>query len=437
MAFLVVGSSGLTGVLPLFLFYPLYQSHIYEVASGREGEGMKRRHSPEIITVVHSSTIIRSFLAIFALLLFVFSLSAIMTSLKPEYRLSSKSVYTVTNQFTGKMLFSLLANENHYFASVLPEEETSYFSKGLLELSTNISLDDPRSLLGRELPGFSIFDNEILVAGTGTDYTNMPYESSPPLDVLNKEKDADLQNIDEIDESIQGATEAPEQTTNGRKVVHIYFSHNRESYLPYLKGVTNPNLAYHSKINISKIGERLAKDFTEKGIGSAVDQTDIMGILNEKGLKYPKSYQESRVALQTAMAANADLEYFIDIHRDSKRKKDTTITINDKAYAKIAFVIGGKNPNFEKNTALANKLHKALEKKYPGLSRGIIKYNNSGNNSIYNQDVSNNAMLIEIGGVDNTFEEMYQTADAFADIFSEFYWHAKAVDTVQADTEAK
>ncbi len=399
---------------------------------------MKRRHSLGIITVVHGSTIIRSFVAVFSLLLFVFSLSAIMTSLKPEYRLSSKSFHTVTNQFSGKLLFTLLANENHYFFSALPEgEEVPDFSKELFTLSTNISLDDPRSLLGRELPGFSIFDSEIIVAGAGTDYTNMPYESSPPIDVLNEEKDAALQNVDEINNSDTGTKEPPAQTTNGRKVVHIYFSHNRESYLPYLKGVTNPNLAYHSKINITKVGERLSKVLAEKGIGSEVDHTDIMGLLNKKGLKYPKSYQESRVAVETAMASNNNLEYFIDIHRDSKRKKDTTITINGKQYAKIAFVIGGKNPNYEKNTALANNLHKALEKKYPGLSRGIIKHNSSGNNSVYNQDLSNNAMLIEIGGVDNTFEEMYWTVNAFADVFSEFYWDAKAVDNIKGDTEAQ
>lgn len=399
---------------------------------------MKRAHSPGIIAVVHVSTIIRSFLVVFFLLLFVFSISAVMTSLKPEYRLSSDSIHTVTNQFTGKMLFTLLANENHYFFSALPKgQEAPNFSRELFTLSTNISLNDPRSLLGRELPGFSIFDSEIIVAGKGTDYTNMPYESSPPTDVLDEQKDAALQNIDGIDDSTSDTSEEPTQTTNGRKVVHIYFSHNRESYLPYLKGVNNPNLAYHSKINVSKLGERLSKDLAKKGVGSEVDHTDIMGILNKKGLKYPKSYQESRVAVQTAMATNKNLEYFIDIHRDSKRKKDTTITINGKQYAKIAFVIGGKNPNYEKNTALATKLHKALEKKYPGLSRGIIKYNSSGNNSLYNQDLSSKAMLIEIGGVDNTFEEMYVTVDAFADVFSEYYWDAQAVDSIKGDTEAK
>ncbi|MEP9406976.1 stage II sporulation protein P [Peribacillus frigoritolerans] len=399
---------------------------------------MKRRNSPGIITAIHGSTIIKTFLGILALLLFVFSVSGVMTSLRPEYRISSNSVHTVANQFSGKMLFSMLANENHYLFNALPEgKQESIITNQLIKVSTNISLEDPRSLLGRELPGFSIFDNEILVAGEGTNYTNMPYESSPPVDVLNEERDASLQNLDEIEEPDKGVTNQPNQTTNGRKVVEIYHSHNRESYLPYLKGVTNPDLAYHSKINITKLGERMVEDLADKGIGSSLDKTDIMGNLNNKGLNYAKSYQESRKSVQTALANNKDLEYLIDIHRDSKRKKHTTITIKGKEYAKIAFVIGGNNPNFEKNAALANKIHKALEKKYPGISRGVMKQGGSSHNGIYNQDLSGNAMLLEIGGVDNTFEEMYMTVDAFTEVFSEFYWDAKAVDNPTGDSEAR
>ncbi|MCU6600535.1 MULTISPECIES: stage II sporulation protein P [Peribacillus] len=399
---------------------------------------MKRRNSPGIITAIHGSTIIKTFLGILALLLFVFSVSGVMTSLRPEYRISSNSVHTVANQFSGKMLFSMLANENHYLFNALPEgKQESIITNQLIKVSTNISLEDPRSLLGRELPGFSIFDNEILVAGEGTNYTNMPYESSPPVDVLNEERDASLQNLDEIKEPDKGVTNQPNQTTNGRKVVEIYHSHNRESYLPYLKGVTDPDLAYHSKINITKLGERMVEDLADKGIGSSLDKTDIMGNLNNKGLNYAKSYQESRKSVQTALANNKDLEYLIDIHRDSKRKKHTTITIRGKEYAKIAFVIGGNNPNYEKNAALANKLHKALEKKYPGISRGVMKQGGSSHNGIYNQDLSGNAMLIEVGGVDNTFEEMYMTVDAFTEVFSEFYWDAKAVDNPTGDSEAR
>ena len=60
-------------------------------------------------------------------------------------------------------------------------------------------MDDPRSLLGRELPAFSLFDTEIAVAGEGTNYTNMPIESAPPLEILQAEKEAALQNTDGIE----------------------------------------------------------------------------------------------------------------------------------------------------------------------------------------------------------------------------------------------
>jgi len=49
-------------------------------------------------------------------------------------------------------------------------------------------------------------------------------------------------------------------------------------------------------------------------------------------------------------------------------------------------------------------------------------------NGLYNQDLSPNSLLIEVGGVDNTFEEMNRTLEVFADVFSEIYWDAEKVD---------
>lgn len=66
-----------------------------------------------------------------------------------------------------------------------------------------------------------------------------------------------------------------------------------------------------------------------------------------------------------------------------------------------------------------------------------MKQGGAGKNGVYNQDLSSNAMLLEIGGVDNTFEEMYLTVDAFTDVFSEFYWDAKAVDKTTGESESK
>ena len=46
---------------------------------------------------------------------------------------------------------------------------------------------------------FHYLIRKLLVAGEGTDYTNMPIESAPPLEILQAEKEAALQNTDEIE----------------------------------------------------------------------------------------------------------------------------------------------------------------------------------------------------------------------------------------------
>ena len=71
----------------------------------------------------------------------------------------------------------------------------------------------------------------------------MPIESAPPLEILQAEKEAALQNTEGLDgKAVVISTEVPPSTTGDRKVVYVYFTHNRESFLPYLKGVTDPDL---------------------------------------------------------------------------------------------------------------------------------------------------------------------------------------------------
>ncbi len=88
----------------------------------------------------------------------------------------------------------------------------------------------------------------------------------------------------------------------------------------------------------------------------------------------------------------------------------------------------GKNPNYESNQKLAMELHNLLDEKYKGVSRGVIVKNDPGSNSVYNQNLSDKAILIEFGGVDNTFEELNRSADALADVFSQYFWQAEKVN---------
>ncbi len=389
---------------------------------------MKSYKATPYAAAVNMKDIFKGVIILLIVLLSTFSLTGLLTSMKPGSRITSDSINEAASGLNGEVLYKLLALENRSFNSILDGEDgLPNLSSLLFKTATNIRFNDLRSLLGRELPGFSIFDGNILVAGEGTDFTNMPIESVPPEEALDLEKEAELKNMDDIHKDGRDAGTSA-VTAEDKKTVLLYFTHTRESYLPYLNGVSDPDSAMHSKINVTKVGEMLKAELEQTGIGTSIDKTDIIQKLNDKDLAYFNAYQESRPLVQTAMAKNENLLYLIDIHRDSQRKKVTTAEIGGKKYAKLAFVVGEEHPNYEQNLKVAKELHELLDSKFKGLSRGVIAKKGSGTNGKFNQDLSGNALLLEFGGVDNTFEELQRTAGAFAEIFSDYYWQAEKVD---------
>ncbi|NPC93377.1 stage II sporulation protein P [Bacillus sp. WMMC1349] len=387
----------------------------------------KKGRNVELMLTVNGRTAAKTVFLFIVGLLLTFILSGVLTSLRPELRPSSP-FYRVANELAGETYGLILGMENHYFVSEIPNSKEGFqLSPLILKLATSINLKDPRSFLGRELPGFAQFDSDILVAGKGTNYTNMPSESSPPAEVLKEEREANLAELEGEDKQKKDEN-SPKQSTGDRKVVFIYNTHNTESYLPFLKGETDPDLALHSKANITLVSDMLGQALESQGVGVSIDKTDFQANLKKKGWNYARSYDESRPAIKEAMAKNKNLQYFIDIHRDAQRKKATTTKIGGKKYARIAFVIGKKSSNFEANFKLAKELHERLEKKYPGLSRGVISKGAAGDNGVYNQDLNERSILIEFGGVDNNRKELERAADATADVFSEMFWEAEKVD---------
>ncbi|WP_449537038.1 stage II sporulation protein P [Ferdinandcohnia sp. Marseille-Q9671] len=398
---------------------------------------MKSFRTQGMMISIQGTSIVKGILFLIFSFILLFTITGAIVSLKPEYRISSSSISNVATNLSGEALVHLLGYENHYFVQGLPESTTKPDYLGaVFKAATNLSLDDPRSFLGRELPGFSIFDGKILVAGEGTNYTNMPIESPPPLDVMLDEREIATQNVEQAEKPTE-TVPPPTMTTGDKKVAYIYHTHSSESYFPHLKGVdtTNANNARHPEVNVTKVGEMLSQELEARGIGTELDKTNMDKYLKGKGYNWYQSYQGSGELVASAMASNRDLTYLIDIHRDAHRKETTTVTIDGKAFAKIAFIVGTDNKNIQQNIEIASKLHEMLEEKYPGLSRGVIQQGGEGNNGVYNQDKSGNAMLIEFGGVDNNFEELRRTSAAIADVFAEYYWQAEKVNSNETNKE--
>ena len=200
-------------------------------------------------------------------------------------------------------------------------------------------------------------------------------------------------------------------------LVFIYHSHNNESFMPELN-VTDPNKAFSDSKNITLVGKELSEKLEEHSINTILDDTDITKVLKERNLSFGKSYVVSREKLKETLNANDSIKMVFDIHRDSQKRTATTISIDGKDYARIAFVVSKTTNNHNQNREFAIQLHEKLEKLYPGLSRGVFEKGENPQNT-YNQDLQNNSVILEIGGVENTLEETYRTTAVFAEVIKE------------------
>ena len=354
--------------------------------------------------------------------LLLFTIIGMVTTNKPSSRLASSMFSSWTSNFDSSVFLTFLRFENHSFnLMTTKDEESTPIPTILFEIMTSIKMNDVKSFLSYEIPGFSTYEHKVIVRGEGMDDEHLlSHESGPPLEDILEDRKA-------IDDEEEKTNEKQEKNIE-EATVFLYNSHNRESFLPHLPDETNADNAHHKEVNVTKVSDRIAKSLEENGIGSIVDDTDIMNVLQDNGWSYSKTYDASRSVVKEALAQNEKIKYAFDIHRDSLPRDKTLKEIDGTDYASILFIIGAENKQYEKNLAIATELHYMLEEAYPGLSKGVITKEGPNSNGVYNQDLLDTSMLIEIGGYENTLDEMYRSADAITDIFTEFYFDAEKVD---------
>ena len=197
-------------------------------------------------------------------------------------------------------------------------------------------------------------------------------------------------------------------------LVYLYNSHQLENY-------SNSNLEiYGITPNVLMASYLLREKLNEKGIETIVEEANMGDVLNMNGWDYSYSYVASRTFLQNKMKEYPTLKYFIDLHRDSVTKDMTTVCINGMNYAKVLFVIGQDYNTWENNYKFANDINALINKYYNGLSRGILTKSGSNVNGVYNQDLNSGVILIELGGVYNTVDEVNNTVNALANVLDKY-----------------
>ena len=203
--------------------------------------------------------------------------------------------------------------------------------------------------------------------------------------------------------------------TGSDPTVLIIHSHGTESFAP--TGEYAESTPYHTTdtaYNMISVGAYVAELLQQNGISVLQDTT-----LHDSP-SYNAAYSNSRRSLQDYLEKYPSIRLVLDLHRDSFEDEAgnqlvQTVFSQNTTYAPLMLVVGTDNsglthPNWQNNLSLALKLQTQLESICPGICRDL-----NLRAQRFNQDLSDCALLVEVGASGNTHQEALRSAQVLAE----------------------
>lgn len=184
--------------------------------------------------------------------------------------------------------------------------------------------------------------------------------------------------------------------------VYIYSTHDTEEYDSTLME------AYNIKYNVKIGGYILSDCLKDLGVPSYVEEESMTDYLRANGLNYNHSYYASAHYIGMRLSEYPSIDMIIDVHRDGIPRSASVMTIDGKSYAKVMFVVALSYEGAEANIALAEKMSSLLP---VGLTRKVSRGDGVGANGVFNQNLKDKSLIIEVGGTENTIEEVANTME--------------------------
>lgn len=311
----------------------------------------------------------------------------------------------IKDELYPSLVFSLQANEDipaQLLEAGLPrvaagsepiDFDLPAMVRQLVTTVTNVDLYEVESILEAQFLG-SDFELPAYMTERAPDPALLPKESAPKVEVV------------------------PERAKGDQPLVAIYHTHSSEMYHgrdQHTKGEQffAGDYCWGQDLGVISVGDELARILAEEYKIPVVHSRQIHD--------YPvfrDAYTNSRLTLENILRQYPSVQIVLDIHRDGLTKPPETAiatTVAGEMLARVAIVVGKgrvgfSNPHWEDNHRLATRLHQAMERLYPGLSRGIVV-----KDWPYNQELHPQAILLEIGDHYNTREEAIKSARLVAD----------------------
>lgn len=200
----------------------------------------------------------------------------------------------------------------------------------------------------------------------------------------------------------------------------VYHTHTTESYTESNDYRYEPSGVYrtlNSNSNMLRIGEETKKYLQQNGIGVYHDKTVY------DYPDYNSSYSKAGKGILETLKKYKNAKIVLDLHRDAigvnTDQYKPVIKIGEKKVAQFLIVVGTnqgglKHQNWRENLKLALKIKKLADEKYPGLCRNVILRKER-----FNQQVTEGAIIVEMGATGNTVEEVLETSKYFSELLVE------------------
>lgn len=234
-------------------------------------------------------------------------------------------------------------------------------------------------------------------------------ENTETNDGQDNKVDADKADSDvaKEDKSDQEEEKTEDVKVSGDPQVIIYHTHSTESYMPYKES------NYHREAEegtVRDVGNVLETELKKRGINVIHDKT-----IHDRP-SYTASYGRSRETIKALMQKYPTATYVIDLHRDAAAASSTEgkkMKIGNTDVAKFSLVVGRGNQNYTELYAFAKKVSQTAESLHKGFGGPIIEKEYR-----FNEFVSNQAILLEVGNNKNTIEEARACAKNFAEVLA-------------------
>ncbi|MFL0195703.1 stage II sporulation protein P [Clostridium sp. WILCCON 0269] len=178
-------------------------------------------------------------------------------------------------------------------------------------------------------------------------------------------------------------------------------SYTENSIVPFSSDIviynSHPDETYLSGKNITDVGALINDELAKVGLNSS-----FIKVTAPK--EYTKSYENTRNII-TKNVKNYASTTLLDVSRDESNNATTDTK-------KIRLILTQASPRYEANKKFANQLLEQL-KKANGVTAEIIEFK-TDTLSYFNEDLSNNTILIEIGNDKSSDSDIQQSVNVLA-----------------------